>query len=154
MTVERFIDGYKIAKNKEGYIKQHIVTEYVPYEEKIAICKIVVEKSYLKDGLYNRNSVIKNAIYTLMKYEKYTDIEFNFDEILNNYNLLCESNADLEICKHINREDNLRFDQVMEMVESDFVDNNRSIISYIDSQLMSVLGLINQINNETGDLNE
>lgn len=85
MTVNEFIEEYNKQINddaKTKFIKKHIVTDYVNYEEKIVLCKNVINAStYVLDenGSYSDiikfNTPTRYMLYTLTIIDTYTDID-------------------------------------------------------------------------------
>lgn len=99
MTVKEFVDAYTELKNNSGdterFIKEHIVTKYVPWAIKVADCTrmantamyiTVDEKKQIKMYEPNRNLVQFLFDVTLVK--RYTDIDIDLNDATNDYDAL------------------------------------------------------------------
>ena len=99
-----FITAYKFRKTDEekmAFLKEHIKSDYVPFEKKADIAKAIVQASYyVKEKDINGNEVQKFRADSIAKYmltcmsllDLYTDIERNKNEgkMLEDFNVLNE----------------------------------------------------------------
>jgi hypothetical protein len=138
MNVEFFVKQIEMNKDKEAYLKQRLIKTYVPYEEKISSCENIIRNtSFIKDEvsgelIYKRNTPACDLFFNLVLISKYFDIDIDFEHMLADYNKL-EENGYIELLlKNIPANEYVAWSKVFEMVAGDFVDNERSLVSYFD----------------------
>ena len=129
MKINEFIEGYKKARNKVDFCKNHVITTYLTYERKKALCENIINSSMYKEvngkKMFYVDSVIKYELYNLTLIREYTDLELSNDgaEMLADFNLLEEVNVMPEMVKAIGI-DAVSFDQVLQMMVDDEFANN------------------------------
>ena len=100
MKIATFIENFnktkpentKVNPNAIGnYIKKELeVKDYVSFVEKQSIAQIVLEScSYLRDGVVMVDSIQKYIIFTITVLSFYTNLEFDAESDLEDYDLLC-----------------------------------------------------------------
>lgn len=136
MTVKNFIKEY----NKDSEcIAKHIKCTYIPYEQKIAICRKVIDTTYytvIADGtkIYKPNSVTHKMFYILSLINEYTDIAINFDSALSDFNELEKNNLTELLLSNIPEVETKRFMNIMDMLLEDIMES-RSITSFLETKI-------------------
>lgn len=156
MKIEDFIKEYNSSANKEECVKKHIVDKYVPYEEKIALCKNVVKAANYRNGKFESNGPIQYMFFAITLLSKYTDIDvtegtktfdvFNSLDSLGLIDMFYTFMPEKELSK---------MQAVLGMVNDDFTENERSLIAYLDTKMdamnIALDGLINAIGDKNGE---
>lgn len=148
MTVTEFIEGYKKATNKEGYIKERVVREYVPFLEKVTRCEAAVRStSFIKVGdqeVFKQNSPIRFMLYMVTIIVAHTDIIVDKDRIHEEFDLLNGTDNLLgQILVCIPKHELDEFQMVMNMVRDDIYENERSMTGFFE-RITEGLGLAMQ----------
>lgn len=142
-TVKDFCKKYNGAdavQTKETYVKSIMNPHYIPYEIKITVCENIVKSAYYKkDDNGNRklyiNSPIQYMLYRLELVRQYTNIEVDFSNVIDEFNLLNKSELFDEIIVNIpNRELN-EFEMVLDMVKDDAIKNEYETHAFISNQV-------------------
>ena len=149
MTVKEFIEQYNEVKDKETYIKSLYKKEYVPFETKVSDCeRIVKATSYTntEPNMFKQNTSSRNMLFILTLVDRYTDIDVDFGNALEEYNLLCTADMDMRFNKYYEHcmageflhKELERYDEILYDVARDFEANNRSMVAYLDTKLASL----------------
>lgn len=102
ISIDMFVKSYKAnskAKDKtfEEFIQRHITTKYVPYLIKYTNCTDIVQKTtHIKEGnkeIIKVNSAMQCIFFWMKLIELYTDIEFNKEKVIEEYDKLKEIGA-------------------------------------------------------------
>ena len=151
ISVSKFIEEYKNSSDKDACIERHIVTDYIPYEKKIAICNNIVNISSYKTvvindeekKIFNVDSRSRYVLFTLEAIRNYTDIDIEFSngKMIEGFNLLNKESLIDAILSAVSERDYSELSTVLNMTIDDLFTNERSITSYIDNKLnaLSVL---------------
>lgn len=145
-TVKDFCKKYNDAKSEElkfALIKSVINPAYVAYEEKITICKKIVDASYYikteKNGIETKklhiNSPFQYMGYCLWLVNKYTNIEIDFKNSLEEFNLLNKSELLDIIYSSIPEKEIKEFKMILDMVSSDVIQNEYEAHAFINNQV-------------------
>ena len=141
MNVEFFIKQIAMHKDKDEYLKGRIVKIYIPYEEKIVSCENIIKNtSFIKDEvsgelIYKRNTPACDMFFNLTLIDKYYDIDIDFNNVLADYNKL-EENGYIELLlKNIRPNEYMAWQKTFEMVASDFVENERTLVSFLEKHI-------------------
>ena len=144
MNVEFFCKQIAMNKNREDYLKSRLVRGYIPYEEKISSCENIIKNtSFVKDEasgemFYKRNTPACDLFFNLTLIDKYFDIEIDFEHALVDYNKL-EENGYIELLlKNIPATEYVAWSKVFEMVAGDFVENERSLVSFLETRFNAI----------------
>lgn len=141
-----FLNEYKLAKDKQKYIAQHITTKYLPFEQKDAQCKNIVDFSMYKTvngkKIFWINTPLRYQLFTQTIIKLYTDIDLadganpkeDISAILRGFNKLEESNAMVDITQAIG-EDFSRFQTTFNMKVDDEIANATSLTNYLDTKM-------------------
>lgn len=151
MNMELFIKQMN-GEHKDAVIEKHIVRQYVPFEEKIAEAKRIVELSCYKtitapDGTEQRvfsvNSVYKEFYTFLTLIKLYTDIDIS-ENIVADYNALAEKKISKKLIGAM-PEDARDFNTILNMTFEDEIENATSVgnvINRIFNSADSALGVV------------
>ena len=139
MKINDFIKKYNAAKDKDKFLTDHIKRDYVPYHEKIADCDGIIKISMERDGIFKINTPAQYMMFMIQIIVRYTDIEkddgpLEFFEKLDELNLI-----DAIVSKIPEREFN-SYNTILNMIQSDYMENNRNIISFFETKFKA-LGL-------------
>jgi len=147
MKVDEFLDEYKKfdEEAKGEYVKSIINTKYVSYATKISDCKRIIQStSYTNTdpNMFCMNSPARHMLLNLQMIERYTDLEIDYNNALNIYDMLDEVDAITGILGCIPFKEASNYNHIMKMMLKDFRMNERSMIGYLDSKLasMKILG--------------
>ena len=141
MNVDFFIKQIVMNKDKDAYVDSKINTRYIPYEEKISkIENIIRSTSIIKDDatgieVFKRNTPACNLLFNLTLIDLYTDIEIDFEHVLKDYNTLEEKGYVNLLLKHIPTDEYINWQKLFDMIASDFMENERSLVSYLETKL-------------------
>lgn len=140
MKVEELIKEYAQAKKmkKEYDFSKHIKTHYMPYSEKCALVKNIVETTSYEDvngvKLYKRNTKSMLFIFTMQLIQRYTDVEFAAEEVPQVYDLLMESGTMNGLMSAIPEEEISILRGMVDMERDDLEINTRSLISFFETK--------------------
>lgn len=162
MDYKKFIDEYNVANDKTKYVQKHMLNSYVPYEDKVAECRKIIDITSHKmmtvndqeHKIYWNNTPMQHMFYILILISLYTDIEWTKDsgdsnENLKVYNELSKNGSIYTIISLITPFEKQSFDTVLNMVEEDTYENERSIPSYLDTKIDALeLMLTSVLNNQ------
>lgn len=154
--VKDFCNKYKnttIEETKAGLIEKVMNPHYVPYEMKTTICESIINATYYKksnDGktksLYV-NSPAQYMLFCLNLVKEYTHIEVDFKSALEEFNLLNESELIDVIYSNIPERELKEFKMLLDMVESDVMQNEYETHAFISKQVERFGELIGHIAN-------
>lgn len=156
MTVKEFYEKYNLSENKDECIQAIYKEEYIPFETKVSDCnRIMKSTSYTNTdpNMYKQNSASRRMLFILTLVDRYTDIDIDYTNALEEYNILCMMDFDYifnlfndEMPSSIKIEIR-RYEDILYNAEDDFDKNERSIIGYLDSKFAS-LGIIGEALNK------
>ena len=137
MTVTEFIEGYKKATDKEDYIKEHVIREYVPFLEKVTRCESVVRvTSFVKvddQEVFKQNSPARFIFYMTTVIMSHTDIVIDPNRIHEEFDLLNGTDNLLgQILLCIPKHELDEFQMVINMVRDDMYENERSMTGFFE----------------------
>lgn len=156
INIREFMSLYKIKKGeeeKEKFVKEHIITEYVPYEKKADYAKAITDVSYWKmeklpDGADTKvlhiDSVAKYMLSCIALVKLFTDIELQFGDgkALDNFNILNSSGVLDYIIQNVNQKELKEFNMVLQMTCDDVIANEYENHAYISKQIYRFGNLI------------
>ena len=139
MNTEQFVKEYNETTDKEKFVKKHILKDkYIPYAEKVAICKRIVNStSYVKSGeikTYRKNTPGQYMLFVLNVIDLYTDIDIDFTDAPNEFDKVYPLNVSNIICSVCEAEINT-LNTVLKMIEDDLEINERTLVSYIENKI-------------------
>ena len=145
MNVDFFVKQIAMNKDKEKYIDEKIMNpKYVPYEEKTAKCENIIRStSVVKDEVtgvevYKRNTPACNLFFNLTLIDLYTNIDIDFTHALKDYNALEELGFIDVLLQRIPKAEYVAWQKMIDMVANDYMENERSIISFFETKLGAV----------------
>ena len=139
MKIDEFIRKYNSAKDKDKFLEECIKETYIPYHEKIADCTGVINATIEKDGIFKINTPAQFMIFMVQIITRYTDIEKD-DDVVGLFEKLDELNLINGIISKIPEREFTSYNTILNMVQDDYMENNRSIISFIETKVKA-LGL-------------
>ena len=164
MDIGKFIDEYVALKDdnaKSRLVKKHIVTTYLDYVKKIDEAKKIVQHScYDANGRYMINSPIRFMLFTMSVIRDYTDLEFSTENTVGQFDLLMKYRIMDSILPFI-ADDYAQFETILKMVFDDEYENNRSLPSFMEMKVASLMDVLaamevpdkleDEISSETND---
>lgn len=138
MKVEDFITNYNNASDKTKFLSDCVVRQYIPYREKIADCTRVVNASVESNGIFKLNTPIQFVFFTATVITRYMDLEY--DNVLDFFEKLDELNLINAILSKIPEREFASYNTILNMIQDDYMENNRSIASFIETKVKA-LGL-------------
>lgn len=139
MKVNEFIKKYNSAKDKDTFLNNCIVKQYIPYHEKIVDCDNILRATIETDGLFKINTPAQFMIFTIQIITRYTEIEHE-DNIVELFEKLDELDLINAIISHIPEREFNSYNTILDMVRNDYMDNNRTMVSFFETKL-GALGL-------------
>lgn len=169
-TIKDFCKKYNNEKNeqvKETFIKSIMSVDYVPYERKITICEKIIESTHYTNnasGLkkLHINSPAKYMLYCLNLVNEYTDIDVDFKNALEDFNLLNKCELLNVIYNSISEKEIKEFSMILDMVENDVIQNEYETHAFIINQVerfgeligVSLKPVIEQLNKTIENMDE
>lgn len=138
MTTEQFINNYNTATDKNKFLSDCITKQYIPYHEKVSDCTGIVKATTEKDGCFVINTPAQFMLFSTLFISKYTDIELDNDNILDTFERLDELDLINKIISNIPDKEYNSYNTILNMVLNDYMENNRNIISYIDTKIKAI----------------
>jgi len=139
MKVDEYIRKYTSAKDKDKFLVDSIIKQYIPYSSKIADCSGIIKASSELDGVYKINTPAQFMMFMIQLISRYTEIEKE-DDILGEFEKLDELNLINAIISKIPEREYSSYNTILNMVQDDYIENNRSLISFIETKVKA-LGL-------------
>ena len=138
MTAEQFINNYNTATDKDKFLYDCITKQYIPYHEKISDCTGIVKATTEKDGCFVINTPAQFMLFSTLFISKYTDIELKEDNILDIFEKLDELDLINKIISNIPEKEYNSYNTIFNMVLNDYMENNRNIMSFIDTKIKAI----------------
>ena len=103
---------------------------YVPYEQKVTICDVILSQVAHKYGFATIDSVLLDRVKTQVILESISNLDLSLinDAGLNGYDLLCYND---ELYVLINNNEFEKFNKIIELRLKDFYNENASLRGYI-----------------------
>lgn len=151
MKVSEFIKQYNDLKNgelKENLVACRVVTKYVPYTEKMAICNKVANLTTHKKIKFNDiekeiisfDSPNRYLLFQTQLIKAYTDLEFDDDATVavKEFEELDKFGLNDLIIAAIPEREYVNFNTILNMYLDDISMNENNLIQYIDGKLDSM----------------
>ena len=149
IKLNTFITMYKIRKTDEEkleFIKEHIKSDYIPFEKKADVAKAIIQASYyVNEKDINDNDIKKFHVDSVAKYmltcmsiiDLYTDIERNKNEgkMLEDFNVLNEYGIFDVLIQNIQPRELKEFNMIIQMTADDLLTNEYEMHSFIRNQV-------------------
>ena len=139
MKIDEFIRKYNSAKDKNKFLSDSIITQYVPYHEKIADCDGIIKACMERDGLYKVNTPAQYMMFIIQIITRYTEIDKD-DKLLELFEKLDELDLISALMSKIPEREISSYNTLLDMIRDDYIDNNRTIMSFIETKVKA-LGL-------------
>lgn len=144
MKVNEFIEKCRQLNENEisEFAKGRIVNTYMKYEDKVSLCKTIVDQTShteVSEGkrVWNKNSTMEYLLVIMKKIEAYTDLDI--ENPLDDYNLLNKEGYIEELIDAIPYKENVELEDILMMCREDLESNERNIIN-----VLNLLELINK----------
>lgn len=148
-TVNTFIEEFNKKKQEEIdiFLKEVICVSYLPFEKKNEICEKLIQGTSYKtftdlDGNNMRkihiNTPARYMIYHLNLIDAYTTIAIDMSKCLSEFDLLNNGVYLDAICSYIPEKEIQEIKMLLEMAESDFMQNEYNVSNYIDKKIESL----------------
>jgi hypothetical protein len=146
MKILEFVTTYKKCESdylKENYVKDTLdIKNYISIIEKINLMKrVVIATTYEKNsegkntGNVHVDSVSRYLLFTLSVIDAYTNLEVDFINIIEEYDLLAKENLIRVIFEKIPENELAEIQTILDMQFNDAIQNNLSIHGFIQNQL-------------------
>lgn len=146
MKIKEFVDIYnakKLDQDKETFIKSHIVTNRVSYADKVDRAGMVARHTYYQkqtdmDGtereVFHQNSAASYMLFHLTIVDLYTDIEIDYKESLEQFEMLDGEILDMIIAA-IDERELQEFRMLLEFANDDIMVNEYEPHAFIRGQV-------------------
>ena len=142
MEYTKFVQQYKVSKDKEAFVKKHITKTYVPYVEKISKASgIALSCTHAVLGqpeLYKKDTPSQYFGTIMRLIEMYTDITFADSDVVKVFDTMAEQGIIDIILSSIPENEVTQFRSIVDMCVSDIYENERDISALIDTKLTSI----------------
>lgn len=150
MTVQEFVEGYEKISNeklKEDYIKRNITKEYMPYFEKIVMCRNIAkttthtteEINDTTQSFFCENSIDRKMLLHLKIIEFYTNIDIVYDKtIFNQYDVLLQSKIISLLFQYIDNSEITLINSLLDMALNDIYTNECSVVNWLDNKFKTL----------------
>lgn len=143
MTVQEFVEGYEKVSNekiKESFIEKIVMNKYVNYEDKCNICNKIIASTTtrkINGKKYEMiDSTMQHFMFVMALFENYTKLDvIPGEQWLKDFNMLEENDLTQKILAYMPKQEIDRFNEIMASKLSDYYDNYRSLIAYIDQKI-------------------
>ena len=151
MDFTKFIQQFKVAKDKEAFVKKHIVKQYISYGVKLtlahSIAKTCTHISIDGKDYYKKDTPAQYFTTIMQLVKQYTDIAFEDSNIAAVYDALMEVGALSSILASIPESEVAEFRALVDMCVSDIYDNERDITSFLETKFEAINLSVEQIMN-------
>lgn len=149
MEYKKFMEQYKVLKNKEDFVKRHVTKTYVPYIDKLSnAIDIARNTTHVDVGgkqLYKKNTP-GQYFFTIMRIVVlYTDIDLTNEEYVAVYDEFNKEDIISVIFDNIPEKEITEFKTLVEMCVNDIYENERDISSLLENKLEAINMVIGQI---------
>lgn len=142
MNIDKFLMQYKTTpdEKKVEFMKKHITTKYLPYENKISICREIIDRSMWigvnGKQVFTMNTPTQYMLLVQALIQAYTDIDFPEDgkirlDIFNKF----EENGITRCMFQALENEYVSFDTVLKMMVDDAIFNNTNLTTFIDQKM-------------------
>lgn len=145
MNVQEFVNLYNAQPNEEKktqVIREHIKKDYIPYGIKVNLCKSIVKTSCYKNGIFTEDSPSSLFILIMKALSMYTDIDFDGDNIFNDFDELEKEQLSSKIIGEIGIDfDSLK--SVFDMTIADARNNENNAVHFINEMILQLSDTLN-----------
>ena len=134
MKVDEFIKKYNFAKDKDVFLNNCIIKQYIPYHEKMSDCDMIIIATTKTEDGFRINSPMRFILFVSTLINRYTEIGTD-EDILTVFETLDENNLIDLIISKIPEKEYTSYQTILNMELDDYMENNRNIMSYIDNKI-------------------
>ena len=156
MEIREFVAKFKNCREneREKFIEKHILKDkYVPYAEKIDTCKAIVNTSCYKkiktsDGektFFKLDSPARYFLYCIAMIRNYTDLVWSKDKTVEEFDLLSKYGLVDALFAYMPEKEVGTTKTILDMVLNDLMENERSIVSFMDSASYGITDILDAI---------
>lgn len=149
MEYTKFVQQYKVSKDKEAFVKKHITKTYVPYVEKISKASgIALGCTHTIPGqpeLYKKDTPSQYFGTIMRLIEMYTDITFADADVVKVFDTLTEQGILDIILSSIPETETTQFRSLVDMCVSDIYENERDISTLLDNKFSALQLTVNTL---------
>lgn len=149
ITLEKFVNEYTqraTDKIKEDYIRDTLnVTKYIEFAQKASIAENLVKRTtYVVDDkgnvtdTFQVNSLMRYMFFTLSVIDMYTNIIINWDNAVNEYDLLAENGLIGVLVSKIPEQELNEFQTIVNMVLDDIMQNEFTTQQFIRKEISRI----------------
>lgn len=135
MKIDTFIKEYNESTNKDSYLKQIITTSYIKYSDKIDDCNKIVKVTLEREGIFKINTPARYMLFMVNLITRYTMLEYDNDDIVGFFETLDKNNLINKLLEYIPEREYKSYSTILEMCQDDYMENNRSLVGYIDAKV-------------------
>lgn len=156
MLITEFLQGYKKAVDKTEFVKEHVVTDYIPYERKMAICKNIIQGAdyspnidVINKNYYCPNTPMRFVLFCMSIVDAYTDIELEQLEegkrdVMGGYNKLDAEGVFEVLFKELQKEYST-MNTVLQMMTDDTFNRENNLVSFLSTKFDSIKALYDTV---------
>ena len=143
MLISEFVDEYNKTEDKDELFSTIVTKKYIPYVTKIDEAKRIIKTCYYKEingkDTFVLNSPMRYIFFMGAIIEQYTNLEFDkvpdsdIRDLSKDIDLFEEFDISKELMQFIGRDINT-FTTIINLVLDDEIDNNRSIIPFLENR--------------------
>ena len=149
MEYTKFVQQYKVSKDKEAFVKKHITKTYVPYVEKISKASgIALGCTHaVKDHpeLYKKDTPSQYFATIMRLVEMYTDITYADADVVKAFDAMAELGIIDVILSSIPENEVTQFRSIVDMCVSDIYENERDITALLDNKFSALQLAVNTL---------
>lgn len=151
ITVKDFVNRYKLEQNKQDFLEIHIVKRYVSLETKLDDCDRIIKNTYYWTNPVTEKSEFKvmstntYVMFTMKMIDRYTDIELDFRQVIEEYDMLMAEGLIDALYSLIPERELKEYDMFLKMEESDLIQNEYYIGAYISNKLETLSVLADKV---------
>lgn len=144
MLISEFVKKYKNTKQKDSLVSSIIDKKYISYATKVDLSNRIVNTCSYKEingkKMFVLNSPMRYILFVRSIIEQYTKLEFDkipdtdLIDLSRDIDLLEESHSTKAIITAIG-EDVDAFSTILNLVLDDAIDNNRSMVSFLETKV-------------------
>lgn len=147
MTINELVNKYTVLNNEElkkNLVESIVTVRYVSYEQKCDVCKRIVDVTYYtktknhNDYEYKKLHVDSTAnymLYCLNLVDYYTTVSIDYKKSLEEFNELNKTGLLDMIIAYIPEREIKEFRMILDMIESDVIQNEYETHAFISNQV-------------------
>lgn len=139
MTVKEFIEIYKADFSA---IEQVEVKPYISVARKIEVIGNLLASIHFSNNKFQINTPFVHLMLPLVVIDEYTNIDINFENVIEDYDALCEQDLIGKLIEKIKPKEVQEFTVLLEKSQSDMLLNNASPQSYITENVEKFSAII------------